>query len=579
LAAWTLVSSLWAPSAEAAFSDGNRALLYLGVYVLVVLLTSRRDLALWCNGLALAIVGVAAVALISRMFPGVFPDRGLTTFLPSSITRLSFPLGYWNGLATFVALAIPLLLRIAVVSRESVIRSFALAPFPLVAAAIYLTSSRGGVIAAAVGTAVFVGLAERRWRAVAAAAVAAVGSAAAVVILLQFDELVDGPLGTALVRRQGRDAAALLVVACAATAALHWGSSHVVLGRFRPRPEVARVAAAVAAVTVLAAAVAVHPVRQVEAFKRPPAAVQRIQPHDFVRSHLLSGSGNGRWQWWSTAIDQWKEHPLVGQGAGSFEQWWSEHASFTYFVRDAHSLYVETLGELGLVGFVLVLALVVGGVSIGVRRALVGEGDAQVSTAALTAVFAAYAVAAGIDWMWELPAVTVVAVLALGLVTGPATQDAALPRLARHDELPPLGTRYRFGLGVAALLVAWAAVGAQLIPLLAQRAIARSEAAIERGDLADAEGEATAARHIQPWAASPYLQLALVAEDRGQLMQARLRIDQAIERDSRSWRLWLVAARIDTKLGDVRRAAASLRRAIELNPRSPLFKGLLAGGG
>jgi hypothetical protein len=40
-------------------------------------------------------------------------------------------------------------------------------------------------------------------------------------------------------------------------------------------------------------------------------------------------------QFWTAAVDEWKDHPLRGLGAGSFEQWWSEHASFTNFVRDA----------------------------------------------------------------------------------------------------------------------------------------------------------------------------------------------------------------------------------------------------
>ena len=110
-----------------------------------------------------------------------------------------------------------------------------------------------------------------------------------------------------------------------------------------------------------------------------------------MQTHLLSGQGSGRWQFWTAAVDEWRHHPLRGLGAGSFEQWWSEHASFTYFVRDAHSLYVETLGELGLVGFVLVIALVLLALVEGARRALGAEGDVRVTAAALTAAFAGYA--------------------------------------------------------------------------------------------------------------------------------------------------------------------------------------------
>ena len=491
------------------------------------------------------------------------------------MTRLSFPLGYWNGLGVFAALGIPLLLRPPLVGRNARIRAIALAPIPVLATVVYLTSSRGGVGTALLGVVAFLALTKRRWRAAAATAAALLGAAIAVFALQERDELVNGPLGTALVRSQGREAALLIFVACCATGATYWIGDRV-LGRLaEPSRWIGAVATLGAAAVLVGAALASHPVRRFDTFKQSPADLNAIGRGDFVQTHLLSGRGSGRWQFWTAAIDEWKDHPLRGLGAGSFEQWWSEHASFTYFVRDAHSLYLETLAELGLVGFVLVIALVLLALVEGARRALGADGDTRVSAAALTAAFAGYAFAAGVDWMWEMTAVSVVGFVALGLLTGDATSAVSPARLVQPVERPPLGARRRFGIGVAILVVAWAAIGAQLIPLLAQRAIARSEEAARRGDLEDAEGQATAARDIQPWAASPYTQLSLVYERQGELPLARTRIEQAIERDPRNWRLWLTAARIETKLGDVRGAERSLRRAIELNPRSPLFKGLL----
>ena len=35
------------------------------------------------------------------------------------------------------------------------------------------------------------------------------------------------------------------------------------------------------------------------------------------------------------------------RGAGSYESWWAQHGSISYFIRDAHSVWLETLGELG----------------------------------------------------------------------------------------------------------------------------------------------------------------------------------------------------------------------------------------
>jgi Flp pilus assembly protein TadD len=100
-----------------------------------------------------------------------------------------------------------------------------------------------------------------------------------------------------------------------------------------------------------------------------------------------------------------------------------------------------------------------------------------------------------------------------------------------------------------------------------------SQAAVERGDADSALDNALDARRLQPWAASPHLQLALVREQLDDLPQARSSIIDAIDKDPTDWRLWLVRARLETKAGEFGAARRSLRRAKALNPRSPLFAG------
>jgi tetratricopeptide (TPR) repeat protein len=331
-------------------------------------------------------------------------------------------------------------------------------------------------------------------------------------------------------------------------------------------------------VTVIALAagvVAADPVERYRLFKATPGELETIDRGDFVKEHLLSGSGSGRWQFWTAALDEWREYPVLGESGGAYESWWAEHRSITLFVRDAHSLYLEALGELGVVGFGLVLALVAAGVGVGLQRSRRATGDLRVTAAALTAVFAGYAAAAGFDWVWELAVVSLVSIAALALVCSQAASVVA-PLTEVADEKPRRRGRRGFGIGVAVLVVAWALVVAEAIPLLAQNEIHESETALEREDLDEAFISARAARDIQPWAATPYLQLALISEEAGLLPRARQWIGEAIERDSRDWRLWLVSARLETKLGRVTAAEQSLQRAVALNPRSPLFRGLLA---
>jgi hypothetical protein len=574
IAVWTLVSIAWAPSAEATFAEFNRTALFLAVYVLVVLAGRRETVGRWADALAIGIAAVAVVSLVSRLFPGWLPDRDLPAFLPSAATRLSFPLGYWNGLAIFVALGVPLLLRIALLRRRSWLGAVAVAFIPVSVSVVYLASSRGGFLAAVVGLLAFLALTGERWSVVGATGIAALGAVVAIGILHSRSELVNGPLDSDAARDQGLSAAVLVVLMCLAVGSSYYFAVRLLGPRLRPGRTAGRVAVALVVLGLVVAIVVVDPAERFETFKRVPDETS-VQGDDFVRAHLLSGNGSGRWQFWSAAADQWREHPVLGQGAGTYESWWAEHASFTYFVRDAHSRYLEALGELGIVGFVLAGGLLLSGIAVGVRRSLRLEGELRVTTAALTAMVAAYAVTAGLDWLWELTAVSVVAVVALALSSGPATAVYAPARAVRAGESPGFVARHRVAIGVGAAVVAWLLICGQAISLLSDRELARSRDAVADGNLSRAASAAEAARNIQPWAATPYLQLALVSEAAGDLPRSRIWIGEAVERNRRDWRLWLVAARIEAKLGRTRAAERNLRRAVALNPRSPLFDGLL----
>jgi len=562
-AALTLGSAWWAPSAEDVFVEFNRASLYLGAFVLVVLVSRRLRADAWLDGLAIAIVAIAAIALASRFFPDLFSERGLLEFLPSSRKRLSFPLDYWNGLGVLCGLAVPLLLRVAVAAGNTIARAAAVAPFPALGAAVYLASSRGGAGAALAGGLAFAALTRRRWEAFGAVAVAAVGIAGVAVVLHARDELVNLPVG-ADVADQGRSAALLVGLICVGCGVVYWAAlRRMPSGVQIPRP-VGWATAAALVLVALAAVAAADPVAQLRTFRDPPTVNIEAET-DFVERHLLSGSGTGRWQFWETALDEFAAHPVTGGGAGSFEAWWAEHGSLPLFVRDAHSLYFETLAELGVAGLVLVTAVLIVGIASGIRRRPRAPESSD-AVAAATAALIAFALAAGIDWMWEVTVVTLVAVACLALVTGPATVGV-------HEEAPGGGPSPRTmrALAVATAVIALVAIAAQGISLLTAVQIEESQAAARRDDLVRAADRADAARHLQPWASSPYLQLALIAKDAGDYSRGRVWIAEAIERDERNWRLWLVKAQLETPAGAIREACVSLLRAAELNPRSPLF--------
>jgi O-antigen ligase len=568
-----LLSVSWAASDEKAFAEFTRVLMYLGVLVLVALAVTRRTAASLADGIAAGIVAVVLVALASRLFWGDIGPGTPPSFFPVR-SRLHYPVNYWNGLAILAGLAFPLLLRAAVARRPGWVRALALVPVPAMAAAIYLTSSRGGYATAAVGVLVFLALTDRRLSAVVATVIAGAGAVLAVEGMLARDALVNGPLGSAQASSEGESAALLMVLLGLGCALAYWGWCR--LADWEPRvrlPLAAKAGLALVAVAALAIAVqAYDPVDKFETFKRPSGPDVGLVEGDFTRSHLLSSTGSGRWQLWTSAVDEWETKPVLGRGAGSYQSWWGEHASLPLFVRDAHSLWLETLGELGLVGLLLLLT-VFGAALVAALARRRRPGADRPLIAAMAAVVAAFCVAAGIDWMWELTIVGLVAIVALAVLVGRATA----PGEGGGSRLADGGSRDRLRgrvLRTAAVAVTFGAILCVAVPMLAQSRLEESQAAAGRGDTAAAIEAADEARAIQPWAATPHLQLALLTEQEGDLAEANRHIDEALERDDSDWSIWLVAARLQTKAGVIEEGRRSLRQAERLNRRSQLFQAL-----
>ena len=582
LLAWTAIAISWSDSAERAFTEVNRIAFYLAVFALVVLASRRGSGARWADGLALGIAAIGLLALTSRLFPDLIGDRGVSSFFPRGTRYLGYPLDYWNGLGIFIGLGFPLLLRAALDARTALGRALAMGATPALCGALYLTSSRGGIATAALGTLVFLVLCRDRLRAVLAVAVLGAGGVAAVAVLGARSELADGNLQAHAVAAQGRSAAALIAGICLAAGLVQWLVSRVSLPA--PRLRIPRlVLAAGALLLVVAAVVAANPSERLDSFKQPPrnpfaraessssgagaADAPRLSP---TSRHLLSSTGNGRWQFWGAAIDEFQTRPIAGRGPGSYEAWWAQHGSVSYFTRHAHSLYLETLGELGLVGLALLAGFLLTGLVAAAGRLRSASAEDRNLIAALAALVVAFGFAAGIDWIWQLTVVPVVAIVALALLAGPATAGATASAPRRRGRA---AVAARAGVVAAALCL----IAAQAIPFLAQDDIRRSQHRFAAGNLEGARDAALSARSVQPWAASPHLQLALVEERRGDLPAARSAISKAIARDRLDWRLWLTSSRIDSEAGLAARSRAKLDRAIALNPRSPLLASLREG--
>ena len=79
----------------------------------------------------------------------------------------------------------------------------------------------------------------------------------------------------------------------------------------------------------------------------------------------LASAQSNRYAYWRVALDAFADHPLAGVGSGGFRVEWLRERDVVEPARDAHSLYLETAAELGLVGLLLLGTAIAGG---GARR-------------------------------------------------------------------------------------------------------------------------------------------------------------------------------------------------------------------
>ena len=66
-------------------------------------------------------------------------------------------------------------------------------------------------------------------------------------------------------------------------------------------------------------------------------------------SRFTTGAGN-RYDYWRVALDQFRDDPLRGVGAGNYDRTYFAERRTTEDIRQPHSIELQALGELGVVG-------------------------------------------------------------------------------------------------------------------------------------------------------------------------------------------------------------------------------------
>jgi O-Antigen ligase len=410
LAGWIALSFDWAPLAGAVQDDLQRVALYLGALIAAAALIGPRPEARWVEpALAFGAFVVIAYGLSGRLLP----DLIALAHSRSAFGRLEQPLTYWNAMGVLAAMGFVLATRVAGdATRDLRLRLAAAAIGPPLAVGVYLSFSRGALAALAVGLVVLAALAPARGQVRAIGVLLATGVlAGAASAGLPAVRALEGD-GGAKTAEGAAMLAVLVALMATGAAAIWWLGRAEDAGRLRadpvrlPRP---RLVIAACLVVLLGATLGAA---ALESKPGTPAAG--------ASTARLASVKSNRYDYWRVALRELRADPIRGAGSGAFRVDWLRDRTVFDPAKDAHSLYVETLGELGLVGAAILAALIVG-VAVSARRAF---RTAPARAAGAAATLGVFAVHAGLDWDWEMPAVALVAVVLAGALV--AWGDEAL---------------------------------------------------------------------------------------------------------------------------------------------------------
>jgi hypothetical protein len=284
---------------------------------------------------------------------------------------------------------------------------------------------------------------------------------------------------------------------------------------------------------------------------------------------LLSADSANRWVWWREAAGAFSDRPLTGWGAGSFGRVHLLYRQDMLPVSHAHSAPLEWLAETGLPGALLAigawLLLLATGVAAARSRLIPGP---RVLKAASMAAVLAYAVHALYDWDWEMPGITLPALILLGVLCGSAGRRVA------GGSRPAAGSPAETGPALRLLALLALSAGlctlalSSVLPSVAAGRASAAFVAASAGRLGQAHADAVAAAALDPLSDAGPEAEATVALHRGDEPLTRAYVLQAIARDPTDDAAWQQLAVVDFELGRWREDLRAAQRVLELDPFS-----------
>ncbi|MGA2165381.1 MAG: O-antigen ligase family protein [Solirubrobacteraceae bacterium] len=625
LAALSALSVIWSVQPDASWQDAGRLFAYSAVFALAVLL-ARAAPAQWpavLGGVLLAAVIVCGYALLSKIFPDAI---GVAQNTGHVYARLQAPYGYWNAIGLTAAIgAIGCMWLGARRTGHALLSALAYPAMGLMLVTLLLAYSRGALAALVLGLALWLCLIPLRLRGAAVLCAGALG--AIVVVAWDFSQHAlttdDIPLAE---RVTAGHQLGVLLAATLVGLTLVGLASGFFFGRRALSPPARRRAGTVLLALPVIAVIALAGMltvshrglfgsisHTVSTLTNPNASVPANGPG------RLTAIGSVRARYWNEALEIFTDHPLLGAGAEGYETARLRYRTAILNVGQAHGFIVQTLADLGLVGLLVVLALLgtwmcaAGRATHPLNRrwrrwrwtALVGSerlySAERVGLLTLVCVAATFGVHSLVDWTWYVPGVACAALLCAGWVAGRGPLSSVLALAGAPAGLAPdvgdvvasapvgpdpggsgdpisraprwrsLTLRdvgpLRAGIAAAVVLCALLAAWAEWQP---QRSVDASNEALAL--VARNPNAALAAAHTavsrDPLSAEALLTLAAVQEGAGQSAAAAATYEHAVHLQPSNFHTWQALGEYDLRVGQPAAALQALRATVYLNPEA-----------
>ena len=547
---WALASTGWADANDLAVTEGARWILY-GVFFMVLLYLLRDELSRrWLVGATVGGILVMAVYLLFRLLTD---DQAVSDLFIAN--RLNSPLDYINGVATYLLAGFWPMVAVAERARNHFVRGAAsLAAVQLLVLAV-LTQSRGAVVAILASTLLVIAVVPGRVTRGCILLAIAVGVGVTIPALAQVVDLGDGALAVDDLRSVVTMGLLGGLITGVAVASGSWLAS----GAYRRSPDsaytlrvISGAGLAVVCVLALGATIVVAGIKS-DQIRDQVDSFTELEETD-GGSRLTSGGGN-RYDYWRVAVHQFKNDPLTGIGAGNYRQTYYQERKTSEDVQQAHSIELQALGELGLIGGLALVAFV-GAVGFGFWVTARGGRGAKAADPALAiaagGTFLVWLFHTSVDWMHLLPGLTAVAICSAATLLPP------LRAIPGRRSLP-------------AIVVVAALVALVSVPVLKQlRSLQLQNQAIEKleSDPREALAAARDSIRLEPSQRSYYFQAAALAR-LGLYEPARDSLLAAAENNPKDFVAWSLLGDLATRRGLDQAADLYYRRALRLNPRDP----------